>query len=116
MVVAFHYLTRMVNVFLANFLLPPGLAPWTRRRLKQGISRVMRPTLRDPREPGRTAGLLPAGPLRAETAWAAPRPAVAAAVGAADRVFQAAGERVLTPEVRDLVTARLASWRARTPD
>ncbi|MFG2063993.1 carboxymuconolactone decarboxylase family protein [Micromonospora sp. NPDC048871] len=110
-VVAFHYLTRMVNVFLANFLLPPGLAPWSRRRFKQGISRVMRPTLRDPRTPGLAAGLLPAAPLREDTAWAAPRPAVAAAIGAADRVFRAAGEATLSPEVRDMVTIRLADWR-----
>ncbi|MEU8127769.1 carboxymuconolactone decarboxylase family protein [Micromonospora sp. NPDC049049] len=112
-VVAFHYLTRMVNVFLANFLLPPGLAPWSRRRLKQGISRVLRPTLREPREPGRASGLLPAAPLRAATAWAAPRPAVAAAVGRADQVFRAAGDRALSPEVRDLLTAHLSGWRGR---
>ncbi|MEV6304182.1 carboxymuconolactone decarboxylase family protein [Actinoplanes sp. NPDC051861] len=110
-VVAFHYLTRMVNVFLANFMLPPGMAPWSRRRLKRGISRIMRPTLRTPREPGRAAALLPAAPLPGHAAWAAPRPAVAAAMAAADVTFGRAGERALSPEVRGLVTDHLAGWR-----
>ncbi|WP_233558778.1 carboxymuconolactone decarboxylase family protein [Micromonospora radicis] len=110
-VVAFHYLTRMVNVFLANFLLPPGLAPWSRRRLKQGISRVMRPTLRDPRVPGRSLDLLPTAPLPPEASWAAPRPAVAAAVAGAHQVFRLAAERTVSAEVRDLLTDYLAGWR-----
>lgn len=110
-VVAFHYLTRMVNVFLSSFLLPPGLGPRSRRRFKQGISRVLRPTLRDDRRPGRSLELLPAAPLPADAGWATADQVVAAAVARAYRTFEAAGARSLSPRVRQLVLRRLADWR-----
>ncbi|MGV9214426.1 carboxymuconolactone decarboxylase family protein [Micromonospora sp. RB23] len=109
-VVGFHYISRMVNVFLANFLLPPGLNPRARRRLKRGISRVLHPTLHDPREPGRSVPLLPHAPLPASAGWAAGNPHVAAATGRAYAAFEAAGERALSPVVRNLVGERLAAW------
>jgi alkylhydroperoxidase family enzyme len=110
-VVSFHYLTRMVNVFLSSFLLPPGLGPRARRRLKRGISRVLHPTLTDAREPGRSLDLLPAAPLPADARWAAGNAAVAGAVAGAYAAFEAAGERSLSPVVRDLLGERLAAWR-----
>ncbi|NJP33642.1 carboxymuconolactone decarboxylase family protein [Micromonospora thermarum] len=109
--VSFHYLTRMVNVFLANFLLPPGLGPAARRRLKQGISRLLRPTLREPYPPGRSLPLLPPADLPADARWAAGNPTVAAAVARSYAAFEAAGERALTPAVRDLLLRRLDDWR-----
>ncbi|MDM4719258.1 carboxymuconolactone decarboxylase family protein [Micromonospora sp. WMMA1363] len=109
--VAFHYLTRMVNVFLANFLLPPGLGSSARRRLKFGISRLLRPTLREPYPPGRALSLLPPADLPADARWAAGNPAVAAAVARSYAAFEAAGKRTLTPAVRERVLRRLADWR-----
>ncbi|MER7007250.1 carboxymuconolactone decarboxylase family protein [Dactylosporangium sp. NPDC000555] len=111
LVVGQHYVTRLVNVFLANFLLPPGLGPRARRRLKRGVSRVLRPTLRDPRPVGRSLSLLPAAPLPPDAEWAAGSPVVAAAIGAAAAAFDAAGDRSLSPQVRALVSGRLNSWR-----
>jgi alkylhydroperoxidase family enzyme len=115
-VVSMHYLTRMVNVFLPNFLLPPGLGPRGRRRFKRGASWILRSTLRDPREPGRSLPLLPDLPMaRADPAaragWAAGAPVVAAAVARAYAAFEAAGERSLPPAVRALVLDRLGRWR-----
>lgn len=110
-VVSLHYLTRMVNVFLSNFLLPPGLGPAARRRFKQGVSRVLRPTLRDPREPGRSLDLLPAAELPPDAAWAQDSPMIAAATARSYAVFEAAGRRSLSPAVRELVSDRLDSWR-----
>lgn len=110
-VVAFHYIARMVNVFLPNFLLPPGFSPASRRRFKRGLSRVLQPTLRDPREPGRSVDLLPDAPLPADATWARDNPYVAAAVSRSYAVFEAAGERALSPAVRDVVDRRLGRWR-----
>src|SRR6266511_5038932 len=115
-VVSLHYLTRMVNVFLSNFLLPPGLGPRARRRFKQGASRIMRPTLRDPREPGRSLALLPeaalpGAALPADAGWAGGSPAVAQAVAGSYAAFEAAGVRSVPPAVRAVVLERLSRWR-----
>jgi AhpD family alkylhydroperoxidase len=110
-VVSFHYLNRMVNVFLSSFLVPPRLRGAARRRMKQGISRVLAPMLRNPGVPGRSVSLLPAAPLPADLGWAAGSPHVADAVARSAAAFEAAGERALSPQVRDLVSRRLAVWR-----
>lgn len=111
--VALHYLCRMVNVFLSPFLLPPSLGPRARRRAKQGIGRLMRPTLRDPREAGRSVGLLPpADPSRARGGlWAAGNTWVADAYARASDAFDAAGERSVPPAVRQVVAEFLDGWQ-----
>lgn len=109
--VAFHYVSRVVNVFLSNFLLPPGLGPRSRRRMKQGISRLLRPTLRTPRVAGRSVGLLAAAPPPAGVTWAAGNDDVAAAVARSYRAFELAGARSLPDAVRRLVLDRLETWR-----
>jgi len=110
-VVAFHYLSRMVNVFLASFLLPPRLGPSARRRFKRGLSRVLAPTLHADRPPGRALNLLPQAGLPPEASWAAASPTVAASAARSYAAFAAAGERVVPPAVRELVEGRLARWR-----
>ncbi|GAA2359949.1 alkyl hydroperoxide reductase AhpD [Catellatospora methionotrophica] len=110
-VVGLHYLTRMVNVFLSSFLLPPGLGPAARRRFKRGVGRVLRPTLRNPRLPGRAVDLLPPAALPDDAAWAAASPTVAAATARAYAAFEDAGQCALSPQVRAVVEVRLARWR-----
>ncbi|MEU9829806.1 carboxymuconolactone decarboxylase family protein [Micromonospora chersina] len=110
-VVAFHYLTRMVNVFLPSFLVPPRLGPGARRRFKHGIGRVLRPVLREPYAAGRSLSLLPEAALPDDAAWARGNAAVAGAVARSYAVFNAAGERSLSPRVRELVRWRLEQWR-----
>ncbi|WP_083449153.1 MULTISPECIES: carboxymuconolactone decarboxylase [Actinoplanes] len=109
-VVGFHYLSRMVNVFLSSFLLPPGLGPRSRRRLKQGLSRVLRPTVRGEHPAGLANGLLAPAARRPDAGWAAGNPVIADATARAYRTFESAGARSLDPEVRRLVLARLDRW------
>lgn len=109
-VVGFHYLSRMVNVFLSNFLLPPGLGPRPRRRLKQGLSRVLRPVVRGDFAPGRANRLLDPAPPRADTAWAAGSPLITDTATRTFRIFEAAGARSLDPAVRRLVLGVLDDW------
>ncbi|MET8062726.1 carboxymuconolactone decarboxylase [Micromonospora sp. NPDC005313] len=110
-VTAMHYLTRMVNVFLSNFLLPPGLTGRARQRMKQGVARLLRETLRTHREPGRSLDLLPDAPLPADAGWAAGNPFIGGALARAAATFDAAGERWLSPAVRAVVREHLDGWR-----
>ncbi|WP_433385702.1 carboxymuconolactone decarboxylase family protein [Dactylosporangium sp. CA-152071] len=110
-VVGFHYVSRVVNVFLSNFLLPPGLGPRSRRRMKQGISRLLRPMLRTPRAGGRSVGLLPAAPIPVDMTWSAGNEDIAAAVARSCRTFELAGARSVPAGVRRLVLDRLEAWR-----
>ncbi|MEV0001804.1 carboxymuconolactone decarboxylase family protein [Micromonospora sp. NPDC050980] len=109
--VSYHYVARMVNVFLASFLLPPGLGPRSRQRLKRGIGHVLGPTLREPRRPGRSLNLLTPAPLPADAGWAAGSRRIADAVARAYAAFERAGAHALSPAVRALVTERLSRWR-----
>ncbi|MEV0899198.1 carboxymuconolactone decarboxylase family protein [Actinoplanes sp. NPDC049802] len=109
--VAMHYLTRTVNVFLSSFLLPPGLTGRARRRMKRGLSRLLRPTLHARLEPGLSLDLLPPAPLPEDAGWAAANPWIAGAVSRASAAFDAAGRRRLSPEVRAVVRDHLDRWR-----
>jgi alkylhydroperoxidase family enzyme len=111
LVVSMHYINRMVNVFLANFLLPPGLPPRSRRRLKRGLSMVLRPMLRASYQPGRSLDLLPPAPPPPGTEWATGNPAIAQALARSSAAFQAAGLRSVPPAVREIVLDRLARWQ-----
>ncbi|MET0417993.1 MAG: carboxymuconolactone decarboxylase family protein [Actinoplanes sp.] len=109
--VSMHYLTRVVNVFLSNFLLPPGVTGRARRRMKQGIGRLLRSTLHARREAGLSLALLPDAPLPADAGWAAANPGIAGAMARANATFDAAARRWLSPVVRDLVRDHLDRWR-----
>ncbi|MCG5449710.1 MULTISPECIES: carboxymuconolactone decarboxylase family protein [Micromonospora] len=110
-VVAFHYLGRMVNVFLSSFLLPPQLGSRAKRRMKRGVSRLLHPILREEHPAGRSLPLLPAADLPPEAGWAVGSEAVAGAVARANAAFTAAGERSVPPRVRALVAAHLDTWQ-----
>jgi hypothetical protein len=110
-VVAFHYIGRMVNVFLPSFLLPPRLGPAARRRFKHGVSKMLAPMLRAEHDAGRSVPLLPEAELPPEAAWAAGHEVLATAVARAYAAFQAAGERSVPAAVRELVERRLVTWR-----
>lgn len=105
LLVAFHYTARMVNVFLPTFLFPPRLGPGGRRRLQQGLGRLLRPVLRKPRPVGRATALLPP----------AGGPGLAAPAARVDAAFEAAGRRAVPPAVRELVAGHVAGWRGEDP-
>jgi hypothetical protein len=113
--VAFHYVARMVNVFLPGYLLPPRLGLRARRRFKQGVSHVLAPVLRASRTPGRSLSLLPDAPMPSCATWAAGNVPIAAAVARAYAAFEAAGERSVHPAVRELVCGRVDGWRGEAP-
>jgi alkylhydroperoxidase family enzyme len=108
--VAFHYVNRMVNIFLTSSLLPAG-SPRRRRLLQQRISRLLTPVLRRPGEQGRSLALLPDAPPPPDAGWTAGHPVMPEAVARSYAAFEAAGARSLPAGVRDLVSRRLSTWR-----
>ncbi|MEV4091631.1 carboxymuconolactone decarboxylase family protein [Streptosporangium saharense] len=112
--VTFHYLNRMVNVFLDETPLPPQTPRLARGVLMRTLGRLMRP-VGGGVEPGGSLDLLPMAPLPGDLSWAAGAPEVAGAFARAAAAIEAAGRRSVPGPVRDLLTARLATWDGARP-
>jgi AhpD family alkylhydroperoxidase len=106
--VAFHYLNRMVSVFLTESPLPAVPAP-ALRAARRGAQLVMGRLARRRPAPGTSLALLPDAPPAPDQSWAAGEPAVAAAFARAGAAFDAAGHRWVPGGVRALVLATLSS-------
>ncbi|MFD0592044.1 carboxymuconolactone decarboxylase family protein [Catellatospora coxensis] len=89
--VTFHYLNRMVNVFLPDSPLPAALGGTARQAVSRVAARLLGALARGRVAPGGSAGLLPGAALPADLAWARGRPSVAAAFGAAAAAVDEAG-------------------------
>jgi AhpD family alkylhydroperoxidase len=113
--VVFHYLNRMVNVFLDRSPIPPDMPAPVRSGIQQVLGWLMAPTTRRTRVPGRALGLLPDAPTPAELSWAATTPRLAATFGQAAAALDAAGARSVPSAVRSLVLDRLAAWDGTPP-
>jgi AhpD family alkylhydroperoxidase len=78
--VTFHYLNRMVNIFLPDTPLPGGVPRGAGLTV---LGRFLRTSATAAVQPGGSLGLLPATTLPADLSWAAPNPVVAQAFGTA---------------------------------
>jgi AhpD family alkylhydroperoxidase len=108
--VTFHYLNRMVTMFLPESPLPPltpkPMGGWVMGMLASAM------TAPSP-VPGAALDLLPAAPLPAEFSWAAGQPHVATALARAAAAIDAIGGQVIPEPARALVLDRLAGWDGR---
>ena len=110
--VTFHYLNRMVTMFLPASPLPPR----TPKRMGGWVMGMLASAMLASRPaPGVSLGLLPEAPLPAEFGWAAGTPHVAQALARAAAAIDQAGQRAVPEEVRELVLTRLGSWDGRPP-
>ncbi|OZM71916.1 alkylhydroperoxidase [Amycolatopsis antarctica] len=108
----FDYLNRMVNVFLGDSPLPPGL-PAPARRIAGGmLGRVLRPSGAGPAR-GASLSLLPSAPPG--PSWAGAEEVVAEAFARAGAALDTAGRRALPEAVRATVLGALANWDGRPP-
>ncbi len=110
MACCFHYINRMVALFLAPSPLPfesPRLKGWARRFLGP----ILRGQLQRPLAPGAALDFLPDAPLPPDLTWTASSPTVASAFARAATAFDAAGSTALPAPVRALVRARVGAWR-----
>ncbi|GIH66841.1 carboxymuconolactone decarboxylase family protein [Microbispora siamensis] len=113
--VVFHYLNRMVNVFLGDSPLPPEVPARARPGLMRLFGLVMSPAARRAGTPGLSLDLLPAAPPLAELAWANGSPRIAKAFARAAAATDAAGRRSVPEPVRELVGALLDEWDGAPP-
>jgi AhpD family alkylhydroperoxidase len=111
--VTFHYLNRMVSIFLPESPLPPltpkPMGGWVMGMLASAM-------LAPAPVPGTSLDLLPDAPLPAEFSWAAGQPHVAGALARAAAAIEKDGQDVVPEQVRDMVLDRLRGWDGRPPD
>ncbi|WP_279340566.1 carboxymuconolactone decarboxylase family protein [Sphaerisporangium perillae] len=113
--VTFQYLNRMVNVFLGDSPLPPQVPDRARGVLMRLFGLVMRPAARRAAAPGASLALLPPAPLPADLSFAEGAPVIAGAFARAAAAIDEAGRRSVPEQVRELVTAELATWNGGPP-
>ena len=106
--VAFHYLNRMVSVFLPASPLPPQ-AP---RKARAVLGFFMKPG--EPPRAGDALDLLPASAQDGPD-WATPGSTLADAFARAAKAMETAGERTVPPRVRALVQRELKAWDGKPP-
>ncbi|MFB7468450.1 alkylhydroperoxidase [Streptomyces sp. NPDC056224] len=109
----FHYLNRMVGIFLEDSPLPARTPAGARGTILRTVARTMRP-VDGPLSAGAGLDLLPDAPLPAGLEWARPAPAVAGALGRSAAAVEHAARWVPDP-VRDLLAARLDAWDGAAP-
>ncbi|HEY0697327.1 MAG TPA: carboxymuconolactone decarboxylase family protein, partial [Micromonospora sp.] len=109
--VLLHYLNRLVNVFLRDVPLPPGVPEMALSPVLRVLGRTMLAAARRSHEPGGSLELLPAAPLPTDLSWAVGNEAVAQAFGRACAAIEAAGRRSVPDAVRELVRRNLVDWR-----
>jgi AhpD family alkylhydroperoxidase len=108
--VTFHYLNRMVNVFLGDGPLPPDIPAMVRTTALRLLGRFMARSARDHIQPGAALRLLPDRPLPRDLSWAASNRSVAGAFARASTAIGSAARRSVPEPVRELVMVELAQW------
>jgi AhpD family alkylhydroperoxidase len=108
--VCFHYLNRMVNVFLEKSPLPGPAASFRKTGARVFGSLVGRRIVALDAEPGRFLLASGAMPLPVEFRWAANSPHVAGALQRFAGAAEEAGRESLDAEVRELVSDRVTRW------
>ncbi|HZN70154.1 MAG TPA: carboxymuconolactone decarboxylase family protein [Micromonosporaceae bacterium] len=112
--VTFHYINRMVNIFLCESPFPPVPAT-VLGVIRRGATRIMRGMASRRATPGGSAELLPDAPLPPDLGWAAGAPHIATAFARASAAIEAGGTRAVPPRVRQLVLTRLADGTGTPP-
>jgi AhpD family alkylhydroperoxidase len=109
-VVAFHYINRMVNVFLPETPLPPGVPRPVRGHALRFLGRFIRSAVRRDHAPGASLDLLPPAPLPKDLNWSRGNHYVAEAFARAAGAIDTGAARMVSDPVRSLVLHRLTDW------
>jgi AhpD family alkylhydroperoxidase len=111
--VLFHFINRMVSVFVADSPAPVPLRSSPVRKLfgRAFGGTVGKHLLRVEARPGEALALLPPASLPPQFAWAAGNPVIAAALARFNAAVEAEGQRLVPARVRELLELRLAQWR-----
>ncbi|WP_433236314.1 carboxymuconolactone decarboxylase family protein [Actinomadura nitritigenes] len=110
----FHYLNRVVNVFLTESPFPAGTPDRLRGSLRSLVGQMLHRQVRRSLPPGASLELLPdASPLPEDLAWSAGSPHVRGALARAAAAFEEAGRRWVPERVRELLLTDLAGQDGR---
>ncbi|MBE8522944.1 carboxymuconolactone decarboxylase family protein [Amycolatopsis sp. H6(2020)] len=105
--VAFHYLNRVVSVFLGPSPLPEAVPPQAREKAKAVLGFLLKPG--DAPPAGQALAFLPPAP------GGTPESPLDDAFARATAAVEAAGERSVPARVRDLVRRELKAWDGKPP-
>lgn len=105
---AFHYLNRMVSVFLGPSPLPASVPDSARTKAKAVLGRFLKPV--EDAEPGLSLEFLPSG--SGKLGWAAGNPIVEDAFLRAESAFDSV---TVSPHVKEIVRRELSSWDGAPP-
>jgi AhpD family alkylhydroperoxidase len=108
--VLLHYLNRMVNVFLGEVPLPPGVPKIALGGVMRTLGAMMRRAAAKPHPAGASLDLLPPVPVPADLSWTLANATIADAFARASAAVDAAGAESVPEPVRDVVAAELAGW------
>lgn len=106
--VTFHYLNRMVSVFLGPSPLPGSVPDSARAKVRAVLGRFLKPV--EGAEPGEALEFLPS--VEGNLAWAAGNTIVEDAFVRAGSAFEAAA---VSPRIKEVVRRELAEWDGRPP-
>lgn len=109
--VCFHYLNRVVTVFLRESPLPASVPDSARGAVRGVLARVLRPV---DASPGASLDLLPPAPGTVP-GWALAAPVLAEAFARAYAAIDAAAEDVVGPGVRQALATALSTWDGTPP-
>jgi len=112
--VAFHYINRMVDVFLSETPLPTNHG-WLKDVFKRMAGWYFSRAARRQKPAGASLALLPVAELPADLSWAAASPTVASAFSRWAAVIETAGLDACTEQTRALVRKRLEAWNGEDP-
>ncbi|TML24501.1 MAG: carboxymuconolactone decarboxylase family protein, partial [Actinobacteria bacterium] len=99
--VLLHYFNRMVNVFLRDVPLPPGVPALALSPVLRVLGWVMAGATRRPHLPGNSLDLLPAAPLPEDLSWTVGNATMAQAFGRACAAIDDAGVEQLVAGLPD---------------
>jgi AhpD family alkylhydroperoxidase len=113
--VTFHYLNRMVNIYLGESPLPPGTPAGLRGGLMRMTGKMMLALGARSPAAGASLDLLPEAPLPGDLSWTAADPRLAGTFARSAAAIEAAGERSVPQPVREVVLGKLATWNGLPP-
>jgi AhpD family alkylhydroperoxidase len=107
--VVFHYLNRMVNVFLSDtpFALPSPYRGLAGRLFGATAGKIL---IRSSIRRGDSLKFIPKAKLPDDLSWAASNPIVARAFAGFAQIIEEAGQKILPEEVHTLVRDRVRVW------
>ncbi len=114
--VVYHYINRMVQVFLPESLLPIFLrGGWIGRVVWSQVGQKLAHSRDQARSAGASLRFLPEADLPAEMSWATPSPSISCAFAGWAALVNQTGRHLLSSQVRQLVTDVLQAWKGEPP-